>query len=178
MSERVLEVRGLSTWLRSSGSTVRAVDGLDFSISRGETFALLGESGCGKSMTALSIMRLLPDAGRVVAGTVQLSGTDLLRLPEVAMQAVRGRRAAMIFQEPGSSLGTVRGRGPLPMTRTRHNLAARPPILSLILHAHTPAPSAPEHPTRPQPKAYPGDDVLDEPAKEVPSQLVPAAVIH
>jgi peptide/nickel transport system ATP-binding protein len=107
MSERVLEVRGLSTWLRSSGSTVRAVDGLDFSISRGETFALLGESGCGKSMTALSIMRLLPDAGRVVAGTVQLGGTDLLRLPEVAMQAVRGRRAAMIFQEPGSSLNPV-----------------------------------------------------------------------
>ncbi len=107
MAESLLEVRNLSTWLHTDDSVVRAVDGLDFSIARGETFALLGESGCGKSMTALSIMRLLPDAGRVVSGSAQLDGVDLLQLPELAMQAIRGRRAAMIFQEPGASLNPV-----------------------------------------------------------------------
>ncbi len=107
MANVLLEVENLSTWLAASEGTVRAVDGLSFSIERGETFALLGESGCGKSMTALSITRLLPDAGRIVAGTVRLEGEELLHLPEVAMRRVRGRRVGMIFQEPGSSLNPV-----------------------------------------------------------------------
>ena len=81
MANALLEVENLSTWLGASDGMVRAVDGLSFSIERGETFALLGESGCGKSMTALSIMRLLPDAGRIVAGAVRLEGQDLLQLP-------------------------------------------------------------------------------------------------
>ena len=89
------------------GGTVRAVDGVDLTVMPGETHAILGESGCGKSMTALSILRLLPAAGRVVDGSVRLDGTDLLRLPEDAMRAVRGRRVAMIFQEPQSSLNPV-----------------------------------------------------------------------
>jgi len=103
----LLEVRNLSTWLDSGSEVVRAVDGLTFSLGRGETFALLGESGCGKSMTALSLMRLLPDAGRIVGGQVLLEGTDLLALSEMAMRGVRGRRMAMIFQEPGTSLNPV-----------------------------------------------------------------------
>ena len=107
MNAPLLEVRGLSTRLASGDAVVRAVDGLSFSIARGETFALLGESGCGKSMTALSIARLLPDAGRVVSGSVLLDGTDLLQLPEARMREMRGRRIGMIFQEPGASLNAV-----------------------------------------------------------------------
>jgi peptide/nickel transport system ATP-binding protein len=86
---------------------VRAVDGVTFDVRRGETFALLGESGCGKSMTALSVMRLLPDAGQVVAGVVELAGRDLLALPEAEMRNVRGQSIGMIFQEPTLSLNPV-----------------------------------------------------------------------
>ncbi len=103
----LLEVKHLRTWLASGDAVVRAVDGLSFGIEAGETFALLGESGSGKSITALSIMRLLPDAGRVVSGEIRMDGTDLLALAETAMRGVRGRRIAMIFQEPGTSLNPV-----------------------------------------------------------------------
>jgi peptide/nickel transport system ATP-binding protein len=103
----ILEVENLRTWLSGSEGVVRAVDGVSFSVGRGETFALLGESGCGKSMTALSIARLLPDAGRILSGTVRLDGQDLLQLPESAMRDVRGSRIGMIFQEPGTSLNPV-----------------------------------------------------------------------
>jgi len=107
MSAPLLEIEGLSTWIESGDTTVRAVDGLSLAIGRGETFALLGESGCGKSVTALSVMRLLPDAGRVVAGQVKLDGQDLLQLPETEMRSVRGARIGMIFQEPMLSLNPV-----------------------------------------------------------------------
>jgi peptide/nickel transport system ATP-binding protein len=103
----LLRVHDLATWLASGGDIVRAVDGVSFSIGRGETFALVGESGCGKSVTALSLMRLLPDVGQVVRGQVLLDGLDLLALSEVAMRDVRGRRMAMIFQEPALSLNPV-----------------------------------------------------------------------
>ncbi len=107
MSRALLKIRDLSTWLDSNDEVVRAIEGLSLDIGRGETHALLGESGCGKSMTALSIMRLLPDAGQVVAGVVELDGDDLLRKPELAMRDIRGRRVAMIFQEPMLSLNPV-----------------------------------------------------------------------
>ena len=107
MANTLLEVENLSTWLAANEGMVRAVDGLSFSIERGETFALLGESGSGKSMTALSITRLLPEAGRIVSGAVRLEGEELLQLPEAAMRRVRGRRIGMIFQEPGASLNPV-----------------------------------------------------------------------
>ncbi len=103
----LLRVSELKTWLHTGDAIVRAVDGVSFEVRRGETFALLGESGCGKSMTALSIMRLLPDAGQVVAGAVELDGRDLLELPEAEMRNVRGRRIGMIFQEPTLSLNPV-----------------------------------------------------------------------
>ena len=85
----------------------RIVDGVSFEVAAGETYALLGESGCGKSMTALSLMRLLPDGGRVVSGTVQLNGEAVLALPESEMRRVRGGGMAMIFQEPMLALNPV-----------------------------------------------------------------------
>ena len=103
----LLEIRDLKTWLEVSGGTVRAIDGISLEVTRGETFAIVGESGCGKSMTALSVLRLLPEAGQIVGGAVLLGGEDLLRLPEASMRAVRGRRIAMIFQEPATSLNPV-----------------------------------------------------------------------
>ncbi len=107
MERTLLEVEDLKTWLDSSAGTVRAIDGISLEVARGETFAIVGESGCGKSMTALSVLRLLPEAGQIVGGSVRLSGEDLLTLPESAMRNVRGRRIAMIFQEPGTSLNPV-----------------------------------------------------------------------
>ena len=106
-SDVLLEVSGLTTLLGDTARPVRVVDAIDLEIRRGETFVLLGESGCGKSMTALSLMRLLPPSGRVTAGTVRLAGTDLLRLTEAEMRGVRGGRMAMIFQEPQTSLNPV-----------------------------------------------------------------------
>jgi peptide/nickel transport system ATP-binding protein len=102
-----LVVQDLKTVLDTSSGAVRAVDGVSFELRAGECFALVGESGCGKSMTALSLMRLLPEAGRVAAGSVELGDIDLLRLPEAAMRAVRGKRVAMIFQEPSTALNPV-----------------------------------------------------------------------
>ena len=108
MSATLLQAKGLRTWLDATGGTVvRALDGVDLEIARGETFAIVGESGCGKSMTALTLMRLLPEQGRVVAGTVRLDGTELLGLSEARMRDVRGGRVAMIFQEPATSLNPV-----------------------------------------------------------------------
>jgi peptide/nickel transport system ATP-binding protein len=102
-----LRIQGLRTVLDTPRGSVRAVDGVDFELRAGECFALVGESGSGKSMTALSIMRLLPEAGRIAGGEVGLDGLDLLGLPEAAMRSVRGRRIAMIFQEPSTALNPV-----------------------------------------------------------------------
>ena len=102
-----LELNDLRTVLDTPEGALVAVDGVDLEIAKGECFALVGESGCGKSMTALSILRLLPDVGRIVGGRVRLGEVDLLALPEAAMRAVRGRRAAMIFQEPATALNPV-----------------------------------------------------------------------
>jgi peptide/nickel transport system ATP-binding protein len=103
----MLEVEGLTTDIDGDSGVTRAVDALSLTIERGETFALVGESGCGKSMTALSILRLLPDSGRVSAGSVDIDGTDVTKLPEARMRDVRGRRASIIFQEPSTSLNPV-----------------------------------------------------------------------
>jgi peptide/nickel transport system ATP-binding protein len=107
VTDPVLEVTNLKTSLDTPGGTLRAVDGVDIELRKGECFALVGESGSGKSMTALSLMRLLPEAGRIADGRVLLMGQDLLALPEAAMRAVRGRRVAMIFQEPATALNPV-----------------------------------------------------------------------
>lgn len=107
-ADHLLQVEGLKTWFGTGHGEVRAVDGIDLAIRKAETFALLGESGCGKSMTALSLMRLVPQpAGQIVSGRVLLDGEDLLALPETAMRKVRGNRISMIFQEPMTSLNPV-----------------------------------------------------------------------
>jgi len=100
----LIKVGNLITRLRNGA---RIVDDVSFEIAPGETFALLGESGCGKSMTALSLMRLLPDGIQIESGALRLGGTDLAVLPEREMREVRGGRMAMIFQEPGLSLNPV-----------------------------------------------------------------------
>jgi peptide/nickel transport system ATP-binding protein len=102
-----LDVSELEVALDGESGIVKAIDGLQLSLERGETFALVGESGCGKSMTALALMRLLPENGRIVAGRIDLEGTDTLALPESEMRTVRGGRIGMIFQEPGTSLNPV-----------------------------------------------------------------------
>jgi peptide/nickel transport system ATP-binding protein len=104
----VLEVKGLQTVFFTSSGLFRAVDDVSFQVRRGETLAIVGESGCGKSVTALSIMRLVPDPpGRIVGGSIVLEGTDLLGLDEDRMREIRGNRISMIFQEPMTSLNPV-----------------------------------------------------------------------
>jgi oligopeptide/dipeptide ABC transporter ATP-binding protein len=101
----LLEVSNLRTEFATRAGVVRAVDDVSFSVGAGETVALVGESGCGKSVTALSVMRLVPKpAGRIAGGVVRFRDRDLLALPEAEMRAVRGREIAMIFQEPMTSL--------------------------------------------------------------------------
>jgi oligopeptide transport system ATP-binding protein len=105
VSEKLLQVRGLSTEFRVEHGTVKAVDGVSFDIAPGETLAIVGESGSGKSVTALSILGLIPNPpGRISAGEVIFQGQDLRKLSPEEMRAVRGDRIAMIFQEPMSSL--------------------------------------------------------------------------
>ena len=103
----MLEVTDLRLGFTAGKKTLVAVDGISFAISKGETFALLGESGCGKSATAQGIMRLLPAAGRITGGSVKLHGEELLTRSEANMRQVRGARIAMIFQEPATSLNPV-----------------------------------------------------------------------
>ena len=104
----VLSVRDLRTHFLTRDGVVRAVDGVSFDVKRGETLCIVGESGCGKSVTALSIMRLIPEsAGRAISGSVQLEGTELTTLSERQMRAIRGNRISMIFQEPMTSLNPV-----------------------------------------------------------------------
>ena len=103
-----LEVENLGTWFYTRQGIVKAVDSVDFRVASGETLAIVGESGCGKSMTALSLMRLIPDPpGRIVSGSIKLGGRDLLTLSEEQMRKVRGNEISMIFQEPMTSLNPV-----------------------------------------------------------------------
>ena len=107
-SESILEVEGLSTHFFTRTGVARAVDGVSFSLARGETLGVVGESGCGKSVTSLSILRLVPDPpGRIVAGQVRLDGRNILDLSEDEMKQVRGNDISMIFQEPMTSLNPV-----------------------------------------------------------------------
>ena len=108
IEETVLDVKNLKTVFFTNSGLFKAVDDLSFSLRRGETLAIVGESGCGKSVSALSIMRLVPDPpGRVVGGSVMLEGTNLLGLDDAAMRKIRGDRISMIFQEPMTSLNPV-----------------------------------------------------------------------
>ena len=103
-----LDVKDLQTWFYTRQGIVKAVDGVSFDLKKGETLGIVGESGCGKSITALSVMRLVPDPpGRIIGGRVTLDGRDLLDLDEAEMRLVRGNDISMIFQEPMTSLNPV-----------------------------------------------------------------------
>ena len=103
----LLSVEDLRTQFDTSAGTIRAVDGVSFAIERGEVLGLVGESGCGKSVTSLSIMRLVPPPGRITGGRVRLDGADLPDTDGEAMRRLRGSRMAMVFQEPMTSLNPV-----------------------------------------------------------------------
>jgi peptide/nickel transport system ATP-binding protein len=107
-AEPILEVADLRTWFFTRDGVVRAVDGVSFHVIPGETLAIVGESGCGKSVTALSVLRLIPSPpGRIVSGSIRFAGRDLLGLGEAEMRQVRGNEISMIFQEPMTSLNPV-----------------------------------------------------------------------
>ena len=105
---KLLQVQDLHTQFMTSAGVVRAVDGVSYDVDEGETVALVGESGCGKSVSALSVMRLVAEpAGRIVSGKLLFKGRDLLKLTDAEMRHVRGREIAMVFQEPMTSLNPV-----------------------------------------------------------------------
>ena len=104
----ILEVRDLHTQFNTLDGVVRAVDGVSFALERGETLGIVGESGCGKSVTAMSILRLIPpETGRIASGSIKFEGQELTSLSEEAMKRLRGHRISMIFQEPMTSLNPV-----------------------------------------------------------------------
>jgi peptide/nickel transport system ATP-binding protein/oligopeptide transport system ATP-binding protein len=104
----LLELKNLKTWFYTDEGIAKSVDGVSYAIQPGETLGCVGESGCGKSVTALSIMRLIPDPpGKIVEGEVLFEGVDLVKLPEDQMRKVRGNKIGMIFQEPMTSLNPV-----------------------------------------------------------------------
>lgn len=104
MSEPLLEVRDLHTYFPTRTGVIKAVEGVSFQVDAGEVLGIVGESGCGKSVTALSIMRLLQPPGRIVSGSITFDGTDITAIPEREMQRIRGERIAIIFQDPMTSL--------------------------------------------------------------------------
>src|SRR5262245_22923615 len=106
--EPVLEIEDLKAHFFTAAGVVKAVDGVSWSVRRGETLGVVGESGCGKSVTALSILRLLPEPpGRIVGGRVRFQGRDLLALGNEQMEAIRGNDISMVFQEPMTSLNPL-----------------------------------------------------------------------
>ncbi len=108
MAEPLLNVEDLRTYFSTEEGIVKAVDGVSFKVNAGERRGVVGESGCGKSVTAMSIMRLIePPAGEIVTGRIEFDGRDLLQLPESEMQQVRGGEIAMIFQDPMTALNPV-----------------------------------------------------------------------
>ncbi|MGH2454897.1 MAG: ABC transporter ATP-binding protein [Candidatus Limnocylindria bacterium] len=143
--QRLLDVRGLQTSFHTRDGVVRAVTGVDFSVNRGEVMGLVGESGCGKSVTSLSIMRLIAPPGRIEAGEVMFDGQDLLKLSGRDMRRIRGERISMIFQQPTSSLNPVYDIGMqvgevLEIHRSLKRRAARDRALELLRMVGIPDP--------------------------------------
>ena len=106
-NQNILEIKGLKTQFFTEAGVVRAVDGIDINVKRGEVLGLVGESGCGKSVTSLSIMRLVGQPGKIVEGQIVFDSEDLLKLSESQMVKIRGNRISMIFQQPQSCLNPV-----------------------------------------------------------------------
>jgi oligopeptide/dipeptide ABC transporter ATP-binding protein len=142
----LLEVKGLRTSFYTRDGVVRAVDGIDFAVDRGEIMGLVGESGCGKSVTSLSILRLVGPPGRIEAGEILFEGQDLLKTSNDAMRQIRGNRISMIFQQPTSSLNPVRDVGwqiseVLELHRGMKDKAARLRALDLLRMVGIPDPA-------------------------------------
>ncbi len=106
-NNNILEIKGLKTQFFTEAGVVRAVDGVDLTVKRGEVMGVVGESGCGKSVMSLSIMRLIGQPGKILEGEVVFDGEDILQVPESAMTKIRGNRISMIFQQPQSCLNPV-----------------------------------------------------------------------
>jgi oligopeptide/dipeptide ABC transporter ATP-binding protein len=148
VGDPVLEIIGLKTQFQTRGGVVKAVDGLDLELCAGETFGLVGESGCGKSVTALSILRLLPrPAGRIAAGRILFDGQELTAAGEAEIRRIRGNRISMIFQEPMTSLNPVYTIGfqieeVLRRHRGMHRAAARAEAARMLGLVGMPEPAA------------------------------------
>lgn len=121
MSDKLLRVEDLQVRFKTYAGLVHAVNGISFEIKKGEIFGLVGETGCGKSVTGLSLMRLVPEPGEIKAGRISLGDTDLLAMSEKEIQEVRGRRIAMVFQDPSASLNPVYTIGDQITTVIRHH---------------------------------------------------------
>jgi peptide/nickel transport system ATP-binding protein len=146
MPEPILAVEDLVTIFDTDEGPVRAVDGVSFEVAPGETLAIVGESGCGKSVTALSIMGLVPEPGRIAGGRILLEGRDLARMPERELRGLRGRHVSMIFQDPSSSLNPVYTVGRQIEETLRAHLglrgaAARTRAIELLERVGIPAPA-------------------------------------
>ena len=105
--DTILKVKGLKTYFYDRKGKVPAVDGVDFIVRKGETLGIVGESGCGKSVTSMSILKLLPPEGKVIEGEILFKGRDLTKCSASEMEKVRGKEISMIFQEPMTSLNPV-----------------------------------------------------------------------
>jgi peptide/nickel transport system ATP-binding protein len=145
MPDSLLEIEGLVTTFQTPRGTVRAVDGVSLSVARGQTVCIAGESGCGKSVTALSVMGLLPDVARVEGGSIRFEGVDVLALPPAGRRALRGRSLAMIFQEPMTALNPVLTIGQqiaevFTIHGTAGRRAAREKVLALLRQVKIPDP--------------------------------------
>jgi oligopeptide/dipeptide ABC transporter ATP-binding protein len=147
MSEKpLLEVNNLVTQFHTQNGIVKAVDGVSYNVSRGETIALVGESGCGKTVSALSILRLIPNPpGKIISGEVLFNGIDLLKLPMDKMTDIRGDKISMIFQEPLTSLDPVLTIGrqltePLERHRNLHGVEAMTEAIRLLKIVGIPQP--------------------------------------
>jgi len=137
MPATILEVRDLRTYFHTDEGITKAVDGISYDVREGETSALVGESGCGKSVSALSLVRLVPYPGRIMGGQVLFNGEDLLQVPEAKMRKIRGKHIAMVFQEPMTSLNPVMNIGeqiaePLKAHLKMDEKAARRRVIELL----------------------------------------------
>ncbi len=142
----LLSIASLRTTFRTANGEIAAVDDVDVSVARGRTLGIVGESGCGKSVLSLSVMRLVPPPGRIAGGSITFDGRDLLRLPPAEMRAIRGNRIAMIFQEPMTSLNPVFTAGDQIVEamrahdRTASNAALRARAIEALARVRIPAP--------------------------------------
>ena len=142
----LLSIAALRTTFRTANGEIAAVDGVDVSVARGRTLGIVGESGCGKSVLSLSVMRLVPPPGRIAGGAIMFDGRNLLDLPPAEMRAIRGNRIAMIFQEPMTSLNPVFTAGDQIMEamrahdRSASNAALRARAIEALARVRIPAP--------------------------------------